>query len=165
MRADLPAPLGSRLERLAVAITLGRHHDALGQAIPLACELLVSGTETPAVLETALLRPSTVWRDGREAVLAMLEELGYPNPEASDADHECALLLRAFASWDLPAEEFIGDFLHRIPDVEHQSELDQTILRIFEELDCETDPQRRDVIVKRMRDAVLVSLEARERGD
>ena len=151
---QLRASLRSRLGQLAGMVALGRHLDAMDQATPLACDLLVADIALPGVIATAGLTPGTTWRDGRDVVLAMLDDLGYTVEEPSSPDDEWPILLRAFAYWELPPEQFIGPFLHRVPDVEHQTDLDRELLLLFDEFDHETEPAGRAAIVDRMRRAV-----------
>lgn len=84
----LRASLRERTGRLAGMVALGRHLDAMDQAIPLACDLIVAGIEPQSVVAVAQLPPGSTWRDGRDAVVTMLASLSYTveeplNPETS----------------------------------------------------------------------------------
>ncbi len=88
----------------------------------------------------------------------MLAEHGVdlPAPENEEAAHE--LLLRAFAFWDLPLADLYVPFLNRIPAWEDQSDLDRTLLLMFEELDHTTNNALKLAMAERMRAAVRDAL-------
>ena len=147
----LRASLRERTGRLAGMVALGRHLDAMDQAIPLACDLIVAGIEPQSVVAVAQLPPGSTWRDGRDAVVTMLASLSYTVEEPLNPDDKWEVLLRAFAYWELPPEHFLGPFLQRVPGVDTQSELDRELLLLFDELDHETEAVRRAAVVERMR--------------
>lgn len=153
---SLRAYLRERTGRLAGMVVVGRHLDAMDQAVPLACDLIVAGIEPQSVVAVAQLPPGSTWRDGRDAVVTMLAALGYPVEDPLTPEDQWEVLLRAFAYWELPPEHFLGPFLHRVPAADTQSEFERELLLLSADLDHETEPARRAAVVERMRRLVRV---------
>ena len=132
MTPNLPDPLRQRLGQVAVTIVLGRHLTAMEDGIALASDLLIADIDPPGVIATAILAPGTTWRDGHDALLHMLSDLGFPELIAAQQDQRWTLLLRTFGHWGLPVHEFLGPFLVQLPNVVEQTALDRQLLTLFE---------------------------------
>jgi hypothetical protein len=150
---QIPESLQARSARLAAQVAIGRHAAAVAEAVALACDLVVADVVTKAVLEVAALNEKETWRDSRESVLEMLEELRYALAKIDDEAAAWPVLLRAFGFWDLPVGEFYGPFLHRLPAWDGQDPLDRSLTLLLDEFD-HADAPARETIVARMRAAV-----------
>jgi hypothetical protein len=150
----VPASLQARLSRLAARIALGRRSDSIPEAIALACDLAVADVLTPGVLEVASLDSDATWRDSSDHILEMLKGLGFEAPEVADESTAWPLILRAFASWDLPLNDFYAPFLQRLPAWDKQDALDRSLNLLLDELDHATEIQAGEAVVARMRATV-----------
>jgi hypothetical protein len=101
---DLPVELRERLCRLNADVIL----DLLqpGEAVWLACDLLVAGFETPALIELAGESPTSLTRaDGEPLVRQMLTELGIEPVNTTQANWLVARdIARQMIAGTLPAE-------------------------------------------------------------
>ena len=127
----------------------------VGEAVDVACGLLVEGRDGPATVEVAGLHPGTPLSDAAPLLRAMLEEQGLPAPPVNPTDDEqYAYVEQAFGLGIVPLSEFYGRFLATVPAWEQQTPMQRSVLHLMDELDAEAEPERRSAIVERIRLAV-----------
>ncbi len=122
-------------------------------AIQLATELLVAGTDGPATMEVALLDPGASFEQSRQSVCAMLVEHGFDMSALSDAD-VYGFELDAFAAGLVDAHAIEGRFYDQLSASGPLTPLDRALVRLFDEREGLPDFQSRAVIETNMREVI-----------
>lgn len=128
-------------------------HDRVGvdAAILLACDLLVTGAETPATLEVACLSPGADLSDAEGPLLRMLEEQGMALPPQ---ERLMDFVEDAFVAGAMSVPDY-GMFVYgQLPPVNQRTPLQQDVLVALTELDWETDMVHRAERGERVRAVV-----------
>lgn len=118
-------------------------------AIAVAVALLATGSDTPATVEVARLRPAASFWESRAMLIDMLIEQGMPIH--GSADDPYWIWIDAFGNRLLTIGQFELWFYERLPAWESQGPLDQQLVTMLAERDSETDPGRKSTVERRMR--------------
>jgi hypothetical protein len=160
VNAPAESRLRERLKAMAVSLALPGRLPWTDDAISLACDLLAANIDTPATVEVAALSYGTTWSDSEQLVRTMLAEHGLPVPGANASDAErFDFVLRAFASYGLTLHAFLTALYRGLPEWHEQTEIQQALVLLANDLDFETTPAGKARVVSAMREAARLETE------
>lgn len=117
--------------------------------IAVATALPATGSDTPATVEVACLRPAASFWESRAVLIDMLIEQGMPI--RGSADDPYWIWIDAFGNGLLTIGEFELWFYERLPAWDSQGPLDQQLVTMLHERDSQTDPVRKATAERQMR--------------